>query len=119
MNTIREKVHWQVRQIKEILQQTENELPERHRRDPLVIADYTEEEFTELKKGENYPEYCIVRDLVVDRLQELGIAEKVVLHKVDSVKYYKFLAEKKITHDSKALAYFASVDYMKQQRSKK
>lgn len=79
----------------------------------IVIADYTEEEFAELRKGEDYARYKAVQNLVADRLKEFGIADRVIFHKVDSVKYYHFLAEKKITHSQKALAYFASVDYQK------
>ncbi len=110
MERIKQIAEWQVKQIAELLHKYPSE--------QVVIADYTAEEFAELKRGENYAEYLTIRQMVLDRLHELGIADHVILHQVDSVKYYRFLAEHQIEHDSKALAYFADVDYRKSQKQK-
>ena len=79
----------------------------------VVIADYTEEEFAELKKGEDFQQFSQIRRIVVDRLKELGIVDQVVLHKIDSVKYYQFLAERGWTNSQKTLAAFADIDFRK------
>lgn len=110
MQKLQQIADWQVKQITELLH--------RYPSEQVVIADYTAEEFAELKRGESYAEYLAIRQMVLDRLRELGIADRVVLHQVDSVKYYRFLAEHRIEHDSKALAYFADVDYRKSQEQK-
>lgn len=110
MERIKQIADWQVKQIAELLR--------RYPSEQVVIADYTAEEFAELKRGESYAEYLAIRQIVLERLRELGIADHVVLHKVDSVKYYRFLAEHKIEHDSKSLAWFADVDYHKSQKLK-
>ena len=107
MERIKQIADWQVKKIRDLLK--------KHPSKEIIIADYTAEEFAELKRGESYEEYLAIRQMVLDRLRELGIADHVVLHQVDSVKYYRFLAEHKIEHDSKALAYFADVDYRKSQ----
>lgn len=106
MPKIAEIASWQVQQISELLAECPTD-------NPLVIADYTAEEFAELKRGESYEDYLQIRELVLRQLQKLGIAGKIVLYPVDSVKYYRFLAEHKIENDSKALAYFANIEYLK------
>lgn len=103
MPTKREIAEWQVAKIRDLL--------EKFPSDPVIIADYSAAEFAELKKGEDYAEYLAIRQIVIDRLGEYGIVDRVILHPVDSVKYYQFLAEKKIPHGSQSLAYFADVDY--------
>ena len=104
MTRKREIAECQVEKIRELLRRYPSEF--------VVIADYTADEFAELKPGENYAEYLAIRQIVIDRLGEYGIVDRVILHPV-GVKYYRFLAERKIEHSSKALAYFADVDFRK------
>lgn len=111
MPTKREIAEWQVAQIRDLL--------EKFPSDPVIIADYFPAEFAELKPDEDYAEYLAIRQIVIDRLGEYGIVNRVILHPVDSVKYYQFLAEQKIEHDSKAIAYFANMDYWKNNKNKK
>ena len=110
MERIKQIADWQVKQIRDLLKKYPSK--------EIIIADYTEEEFAELKRGEDYAEYLAIRQIVLNRLREQGIADHVVLHKVDSVKYYRFLAEHGVEHDSKSLAWFADADYHKSQKLK-
>lgn len=110
--TIKEIAEMNLQNIQEVLK---NYPPNDGR---IVIADYTAEEFAELKKGEDFQQFSQIRRIVVDRLKELGIVDKVILHKIDSVKYYQFLAERGFTHSQKALAAFADIDFRKGEEKK-
>lgn len=107
--SIREKADEQIKVIQNILKQLDAQMGGSCQQ--IVVADYTEEEFKELKKGEDWKEWSAIQLIVADRLKELGLADRVILHKVDSVKYYKFLAEHGIEHNTQSLSYFAAIDY--------
>lgn len=111
--SIRQKADEQIKIIKQILAELDAQMGGNCQQ--IVVADYTEEEFKELKKGEDWKEWNAIQLIVADRLKELGLADRVILHKVDSVKYYKFLAEQGIEHNPQSLSYFAAIDYGKTQ----
>jgi hypothetical protein len=109
--SIREKADEQIKVIQNILKQLDAQMGGNCQQ--IVVADYTEEEFAELKKGEDWHEWSAIQTIVADRLKELNLADRVILHKVDSVKYYQFLAEQKLEHNTQSLSYFAAIDYGK------
>lgn len=109
--SIREKADEQIKVIKNILKQLDAQMGGNCQQ--IVVADYTEEEFKELKKGEEWKEWNAIQLIVADRLKELGLADRVILHKIDSVKYYKFLTEQGIEHNTQSLSYFAAIDHGK------
>jgi hypothetical protein len=111
MKTIEYKVEAAIQQIRKVL--AEADKASGGKCGGIVIADYTREEFEELKPGEDWLEFAEIQTIVAERLKELGIADRVILHPVDSVKYYRFLAENKFENNPASISYFAAVDYQK------
>jgi hypothetical protein len=114
--TIEDKINATILQIQNVL--AEADKASNGECQGIVIADYTREEFKELKPGEDWFEFAAIQTAVAERLKELGIADRVILHPVDSVKYYRFLAENKLENTPASISYFAAVDYQKSQESK-
>lgn len=110
MMTIEDKVNASIRQIRKVLAEADKAATGGECRQ-VVIADYSREEFEELKPGEDWLEFAEIQTLVAERIKELGLADRVVLHPVDSVKYYRFLAEKNLENNPASISYFAAVDY--------
>lgn len=75
----------------------------------LVIATYTREEFEELRPNDDYDEFKKDERC----LAEMAAAEKLLpyirFEFIDSVDFYKFIAEKGLTNDEKTRAYYASI----------
>jgi hypothetical protein len=111
--TVAEKVNAAIQQIQKVL--AEADKASNGECQGIVIADYTKEEFEELKPGEDWLEFAEIQTSVAEKLKELGIADRVILHPVDSVKYYRFLAENKLENNPASISYFAAVDYQKSQ----
>ena len=111
--SIRQKADEQIKVIQNILKQLDAQTDGECQQ--IVVADYTEEEFKELKKGEDWKEWSTIQLIVADRLKELGLADRVILHKIDSVKYYQFLAEEGLEHNTANLGYFAAIDQGRQE----
>lgn len=116
--SVEDKADAFVEQILDILTQADGASPDGECKG-VIIADYTEDEFKELKPGEDWVEFCKIQALVAIRLKEIGIADRVILHPVDSVKYYRFLAENKLENNPASISYFAAVDYQKEQKNKR
>lgn len=114
--TIEDKVNATIQQIRKVL--AEADKASGGKCAGIVVADYTREEFEELKPGENWLEFAEIQTSVAEKIKELGIADRVILHPVDSVKYYKFLAENKLENNQASISYFAAVDYQKSQEEK-
>ncbi len=106
--SIRQKADEQIKIIKQILAELDAQMGGNCQQ--IVVADYTEDEFKELKKGEDWKEWSAIQLIVADRLKELNLADRVILHKIDSVKYYQFLAKEGLEHSTANLGYFAVID---------
>jgi hypothetical protein len=113
MMTIEDKVNAAIQHIRKVL--AEADKASGGKCGGIVVADYTRDEFEELKPGEDWLEFAEIQTCVAERLKELGIADRVILHPVDSVKYYRFLAENKLENNPASISYFAAVDYQKSQ----
>lgn len=79
----------------------------------IVIATYTEKEFAELKPGEDYELFKLTERYVIEDLAAEGI-KNVFFQQIDSVEYYKFLAEKNLKHDQASISFFANVQFTKE-----
>lgn len=61
----------------------------------IALATYTEEEFTELRKGESYQSFKKEERKFVEALCRAGVkANNIAFVEVDSVGYYRFIAER-------------------------
>ena len=63
----------------------------------IAVATYTAEEFAELRKGENYALFKQQERKFAEALVNAGVpAGRVVFVEIDSVGYYRFIAERKM-----------------------
>lgn len=63
----------------------------------IAVATYTAEEFAELRKGENYTLFKQQERKFAEALCRAGVpAGSVVFVEIDSVGYYRFIAERKM-----------------------
>ena len=63
----------------------------------LAIATYTAEEFAELRKGEDYNEFKRSEREFSEALCRAGVpAHNIAFVEIDSVGYYRFIAERKM-----------------------
>ena len=63
----------------------------------LAIATYTAEEFAELRKGEDYNEFKRSEREFAEALCRAGVpAHNIAFVEIDSVGYYRFIAERKM-----------------------
>lgn len=63
----------------------------------IALATYTEEEFAELRKGESYQIFKRDERKFVEALCQAGVpANNIAFVEVDSVGYYRFIAERKM-----------------------
>ena len=116
MMTVEDKIKAAIQQIRKVL--AEADKASGGKCAGIVVADYTKEEFAELKPGEDWLEFAEIQTMVAEKLKELGIANRVILHPVDSVKYYRFFAENELENNQASVSYFAVVDYQKSQENK-
>lgn len=97
--------------LKEIDTQTEGD------QQGIVIATYTKDEFDELKPGEDYELFKLIERYVIEDLASAGI-DNVFFQQIDSVAYYKFLAENNLEHNQASISHFANITYMKNRDNK-
>jgi hypothetical protein len=63
----------------------------------IAIATYTAEEFAELRRGEDYNEFKRGEREFVEALCRAGVpAHNIAFVEIDSVGYYRFIAERKM-----------------------
>lgn len=61
----------------------------------IAVATYTPEEFAELRKGEDYNQFKRQERQFVEALCRAGVpAHNIAFVEIDSVGYYRFIAEK-------------------------
>lgn len=99
-----------MKEILQILKETDRKIE--GDRSGVVIATYTAEEFAELKPGEDYELFKLVERYVIEDLAAKGI-KNVFFQQVDSVEYYKFIAEQNLENNPASIAYFANITYTK------
>ena len=102
-----------MKEILQILNETDRKIE--GERSGVVIATYTAEEFAELKHGEDYELFKLVERYVIEDLAAEGI-KNVFFQQVDSVEYYKFIAENDLENSPASIAYFANVKYMQKMK---
>lgn len=62
----------------------------------IALATYTEEEFAELRKGEDYQQFKSEERQFAEALCQASVpANNIAFVEIDSVGYYRFIAEKK------------------------
>lgn len=84
----------------------------------IVIATYTQEEFAELKPGEDYELFKLTERYVAEDLVNLGI-DNVNFQEVDSIAYYKFIAEHNLPNDQASISFFANCEFIKKTKKLK
>lgn len=98
-------------EILRLLDQAEEENPTSNLKG-LIIATYTPEEYAELKPGEDYELFKLTERYVIEDLAAEGI-KNVFFQPVDSVEYYKFIAEQNLENNPASISYFANITFIK------
>ena len=82
-------VDQQVKFVKELLAENPGAV--------IAVATYTPEEFAELRKGENYQQFKSEERQFAEALCRAGVpARNIAFVEIDSVGYYRFIAERKM-----------------------
>lgn len=75
----------------------------------IAIATYTAEEFTELRKGENYETFKKAEREFAEQLCNAGVsADNVVFVEIDSAGYYRFIGERKMENNEASRSAYAA-----------
>lgn len=75
----------------------------------IALATYTAEEFAELRKGEDYTKFKRSEREFAEELCRAGIpAQNIAFVEIDSVGYYRFIADRKLELDEASRSAYAA-----------
>lgn len=75
----------------------------------IALATYTAEEFAELRKGEDYNKFKRSEREFAEALCRAGVpAHNIAFVEIDSVGYYRFIAERKMNLDESSRSAYAA-----------
>ena len=82
----------------------------------IVLATYTKEEFQELRPGEDYDSFKAEERMFIEMLADHGVQDRVVFQYIDSVGYYRYLAEEKMPDSAAARSAYAVFAHKKESK---
>lgn len=79
----------------------------------IVLATYTREEFEELRPGEDYAEFKRTERVFMEEVAAAGYQDRFVFQEIDSVGYYRWLADNHLPNIESSRAWYVAQIYQK------